>query len=383
MALIPLSVGSWPGVHLAQSTDGYIPSDLGDHSSVYLLGTSATGTDNTVTAVASLADFTNQFGASPSTIHVDAFFTNDELGTLFFVKAGGNTAADYMEAIDSALVNPLLRQGYLICPEGFSTLAVAADRTLLATAMIDHCQREHVQWVALIDASRAAGSSVTALLAERADRNSERGHGALYAPWINFKGTWIAPTSVVAGIATRRNRTEGFNSAPAGMSFLPRGVVDVETNYTDALQGQLNLAGVNCFRKFSTGVTLWGARTTSVTPYFRFIHQRVVFNVIAVNLQRTLKILMFEIVDGQGMLFRRIKKTIDVLLQRYWEAGALYGATSKDAFLVVCDRTNNPNLDLENGIVRVDAYAVPSPTMERLAVRLVRVPIGHFEANVV
>jgi hypothetical protein len=62
---------------------------------------------------------------------------------------------------------------------------------------------------------------------------------------------------------------------------------------------------------------------------------------------------------------------------RFWSGGAFFGATPADAFLNICDRTNNPALDLEDGIIRIDSYVAPSPTAERIFVGVIRVAIDQ------
>ena len=57
-------------------------------------------------------------------------------------------------------------------------------------------------------------------------------------------------------------------------------------------------------------------------------------------------------------------------------SGALYGATPAEAYLVVCDATNNLPNDLEAGKVVVDVIVKPAPILEALHVRLSRASIG-------
>jgi hypothetical protein len=61
-----------------------------------------------------------------------------------------------------------------------------------------------------------------------------------------------------------------------------------------------------------------------------------------------------------------------------YNEGALYGAKPSDAFQVICDERINRVEDLENGIVNVQVYDVPVPTMERIDVGLIRVSIGQM-----
>ena len=57
-------------------------------------------------------------------------------------------------------------------------------------------------------------------------------------------------------------------------------------------------------------------------------------------------------------------------------SGALFGATPAEAYLVVCDATNNLPNDLEAGKVVVDVIVKPAPILEALHVRLSRAALG-------
>jgi phage tail sheath protein FI len=89
--------------------------------------------------------------------------------------------------------------------------------------------------------------------------------------------------------------------------------------------------------------------------------------------------IVFSAVDGQGVLFTRIRETANAICYRLWAGQALFGATPGEAFFCKCDRGNNPDLDLENGIVRLDVYVAPVPTMERLLINVVRTAIGQVQ----
>ena len=59
--------------------------------------------------------------------------------------------------------------------------------------------------------------------------------------------------------------------------------------------------------------------------------------------------------------------------------GALFGATANEAFDVIVDDRNNPAGNLENGLVNVQIFVVPVPTLERIEIDLLRVGIGQIQ----
>jgi hypothetical protein len=378
VALKPITGGGWPGVYVFEDTDGYVPTNISDHANCVMIGSASTGANLVPTQVASVDDFKNVFGTSPSLGYVERYFAADPNGSLFFVRINGTglTLQPYLDAITVTVVENA-PQSILIVPEGLARITVATERTTLAIAMRDACANEDTQWLAYVD---CAQSSNTAALVQ-AERNtipSALGHVAFFGNWLRWNGVSYPPSPTCAGIATKRWRQQGFYQAPAGLRYILPGIDDVAWSYENNVQGTLNQAGINIVRKFPDGIALWGARTTSTNPAFRFINQRVTFNVVNRTIKKALRTLVFDVVDGQGFLFRRIRDTVNAVLFRLYEAGALYGKSANDAYKVVCDATNNPALDLENGIVRVDAYAIPSPTAERIVARPVRVPIGFF-----
>jgi hypothetical protein len=75
-----------PGVFITETTAGYRVPELASFNTVYMIGSSATGDYHLPTLVTNLTDFTNQFGASPSTDSVRLFFRNDRQGKLYFIR---------------------------------------------------------------------------------------------------------------------------------------------------------------------------------------------------------------------------------------------------------------------------------------------------------
>ncbi|MBD2515191.1 phage tail sheath family protein [Nostoc sp. FACHB-973] len=75
-----------PGTRIVETTSGYKPLTLASFQNNYMIGSGATGTNLVPTQVTSLTDFTNVYGASPSSDSVKLFFRNDPNGILYFVK---------------------------------------------------------------------------------------------------------------------------------------------------------------------------------------------------------------------------------------------------------------------------------------------------------
>jgi hypothetical protein len=168
---------------------------------------------------------------------------------------------------------------------------------------------------------------------------------ALYWPWIKVfdppsgTDTFIPPSGHMAGVWGRNDDTRGVHKAPA--NEVVRGVIDLEVSITKGEHDQLNPAGINCIRSFpGRGIRVWGARTLSSDPEWRYINVRRLFNYLEKSIERGTQWVVFEPNDMD--LWGRIRRTITAFLSRAWRDGALFGATPSEAFFVKCDTETNP-----------------------------------------
>jgi phage tail sheath protein FI len=178
-------------------------------------------------------------------------------------------------------------------------------------------------------------------------------YGALYYPWIkvanqipkaqrkNGEGDLISvpPCGHVAGLYARVDSDRGVHKAPA--NEVVRGAVDLDMQVTRNEQDLLNPVGVNCIRAFpSMGIRVWGARTLSSDPAWRYINVRRLFNFVEESIDQSTQWVVFEPNDED--LWARVSRDISAFLDRVWRSGALFGATPDEAFFVKCDRETNP-----------------------------------------
>jgi uncharacterized protein len=367
-----------PGTYVSEDVAGIIPAALASFNRCYMIGTGTTGLNNKPTQVISEADFVAQFGTSPSITSVRLFFRNYPTGILFFVRATGTTAANFITAIQTSFDPDFDAQGFLIAPEAFENIALQADRTSVATAMENLCASEGYDWKAFVDSGPAASVNTSAQYQTEGQLyTTVRGHLSYFCPHlIDLENADVGASAAVAAIALRRYAEQGFNQPPAGFQYAIRGVKNAAVKIVKAQQAVLNPLGINAIRYFpNRGTIVYGSRTRSVNPYYRFINTRIIFNVLNGTLKTAFDSEIFSGVDGRGVLFARIRETANAICWNLWEGNALFGASPGDAFFVKCDRENNPAIDLENGIIRLDVYAVPAPTAERILIGTFRVPI--------
>ena len=178
-------------------------------------------------------------------------------------------------------------------------------------------------------------------------------YGALYYPWIKVANQIpkaqranpdddlieIPPCGHVAGVYARVDSERGVHKAPA--NEIVRGAVDLANNVTRNEQDLLNPIGINCIRAFpNMGIRVWGARTLTSDPSWRYINVRRLFNYIEESIEENTQWVVFEPNDED--LWERVKRDINAFLTRVWRSGALFGATPDEAFYVKCDRETNP-----------------------------------------
>ncbi len=348
----------------------------------YIIALNASGVADVITATA--------LGGNLIAIRVDVPGTELTVtgsADVIVTNATGTlpNAYDYVYSLQNTfdalgIIN--FEQGYLIAPEAFENLASQNDRLSVGVAMENLCADAQADWVALVDCGAVHGT-VAQVQADGLQYTTAKGHLAYYAPYVvNLADVQLPASAGVAGIATKRNREQGFQEAPAGTRYRMAGVKDVSVKFGNQAQDVLNPNGINLVRyMFNTGVVVWGARTRSSDSLYTFVHTRVIMNVLNGTLRGAFDNDIFSTIDGAGALFARIKETARSVCRRLWLGKALYGATEADAFDVVCGMENNDAGDLDNGNVALEVYVATSPTLEKLSVGTIRVGIGQVASS--
>jgi hypothetical protein len=295
---------------------------------------------------------------------------------------------DVRVALNSAF-DADLQKGYIIAPEFFRQFTSVTDLTQLQNAMESFASDPSFNWIALIDTSRATGTSasipdfVDRVRTERGLMSSPRGHSCLYAPYLMYSNvanpvaTAIPPSSVVAGTAVRVQREFGLRQPPASINFPLRGVTTLSLNITRQVQEVLNPLGINCIRTFrNQGVCIYGARTLSTNRFYTFYLVRLILNILAATLEDAYEGLVLTSVDGLGTTFSNVVGTGKAVCEQLRRAGALYGNSPDQAYQVICNATNNPGIDLDAGKLAVEVIVVPTATIEVIGITLSRAAIG-------
>src|SRR6185503_12552818 len=128
----------------------------------------------------------------------------------------------------------------------------------------------------------------------------------------------------------------GVHKAPA--NEIVRDAIELEFPIPKGLQDILNPIGVNCIRDFRPdrrGIRLWGARTMSSDPEWKYVNVRRLFLFVEESIDEGTQWVVFE--PNTASTWARVQRTITSFLTTVWRNGALMGATQAEAFFVKCD----------------------------------------------
>lgn len=203
-------------------------------------------------------------------------------------------------------------------------------------------------------------------------------NAAMYYPWIQITDPlgvganptrYAPPSGFMAGIYARTDNNRGVWKAPAGIEATVSGALGLQVDLLDADQDQLNPASLNCLRQFpSTGVVAWGARTLSSDAEWRYVSVRRMALFLKESLRRGMQWAVFE--PNDEPLWDQIRSNIKTFMMGLFRQGAFQGATPDEAFRVKCDRTTNPQENVDAGIVTAQVAFAPLKPAEFVVIEI-------------
>ena len=248
------------------------------------------------------------------------------------------------------------------------------------TALIGHCELMGDR-VAIIDPlPNLNAQQVRTWRQQGAGYDSH--YATMYYPWIRVfdpaagKSVAVPPSGHMAGIWARSDAERGVHKAPA--NEIVRGAVDLELQITKGEQDLLNPIGVNCIRAFpGRGIRVWGARTLSSDPAWRYLNVRRYFNYLEESILTGTQWVVFE--PNDQALWARVRRNISAFLVNEWRGGALFGSRAEDSFYVKCDEETNPPESVDIGRVICEIGIAPVKPAEFVVFRLAQISGGGSE----
>ena len=235
----------------------------------------------------------------------------------------------------------------------------------ITRALIAHAEGKNRYRFAVLDAP--PGLSVSGVRDFRAVYDSK--FAALYHPWLvapdprpapraaprdrrKLATVTLPPSPFVCAAYARTDTDRGVWKAPANTN--PVGAVGLAVDLNKGEQDILNPLGVNCIRAFEgRGILIWGARTISSDPEYKYVSVRRLISHVEASLDRGLAWAVFE--PNAPALWANVVAVAEAYLTGLWRNGALLGPKPEHAFFVRCGRgVSMTDLDVLAGRLILD-----------------------------
>ncbi|HYP52152.1 MAG TPA: phage tail sheath subtilisin-like domain-containing protein [Pyrinomonadaceae bacterium] len=221
------------------------------------------------------------------------------------------------------------------------------DAATITNLLISHAERMRY-CIAVLDSGD--GQAVADVRAMRARIDSK--YAAFYYPWVRVldpvtrEEIHLPPSGFVAGIYARNDVNRAVYKAPA--NEVVNLAIGFEQLLNKAQQEVLNPEGINCFRFFEgRGFRLWGARTATSDPEWKYVNLRRYFIYLERSIDRGTQWAVFE--PNGPALWANVRRTIEDFLLNEFQNGALLGDKPETSYFVRCDRSTMTQNDLDNG----------------------------------
>ncbi len=229
----------------------------------------------------------------------------------------------------------------------------------IQAAVVLHCEQNRFR-IAVLDSAQNVSVVGGNELQPRNALDSR--YAAFYYPWYYTPHprtgvkTLIPPGAAACGIYALTDNTRGVWKAPANVPVA--GAIDLEFDVNTARQEILNPRGVNCIRRFpGRGIRMWGARTLSSDPLWKYVSVRRLFIFLEASIYNSTQWVVFEPNDQR--LWARVQQTITLFLRTQWREGALFGAKEEEAFTVSVGPGTMTTDDILNGRLIVEIGISP------------------------
>ena len=190
----------------------------------------------------------------------------------------------------------------------------------------------------------------------------------MYYPWITTANSLqLPPSGFVCGIYARVDTTRGVWRAPANEAIT--GAVGLQAAVDTHGQERLSAQSINSIRTFTgRGILLWGARTTSNDPEWKYVNVRRYFIFLEHSIYDGLQWVVFE--PNGAALWQSVRRTVENFLLNSWQNGALLGNKPEEAFYVRCDRSSMTQNDIDSGRLIVEIGIAPVRPAEFVIIRI-------------
>ncbi|TDF38587.1 phage tail sheath protein [Alteromonadaceae bacterium M269] len=303
---------------------------------------------------------------------------NAPLTSVFFDLASGDddlASIDDQSFVGTASDDPDQRTGIqaMINENDISIVAVPGQTSVdVQKALIVHCERMRYRF-AVLDSEKSA--KLAGVQTHR--KNYDTTYAAYYYPWLTIADPFgergdelnVAPSGHVLGIYARTDVQRGVHKAPA--NEVVKAIRSFETRLTKGEQDILNPGHINCFRDFrdaNRGLRLYGARTLSSDPEWKYVNVRRLFLFIEKSIDDGMQWAVFE--PNAEPLWATVHRSLTNFLLTVWRSGALEGVTQDEAFFVNVGLDTMSQADIDNGRLIVEIGVAPVKPAEFVIFRI-------------
>ena len=237
----------------------------------------------------------------------------------------------------------------IVAAPGSSAQSTGIARPIIG-ALISHAEKMRYR-IAVLDSEEGTIPGEVQQLRGQIDST----RAALYYPWVRVSDPLadgeprelsLPPSGFVTGIYARSDIDRGVHKAPA--NEVVRLAVNFDFSVNKAQQEALNPEGINCLRFFEgRGYRVWGARTTSSDPEWKYVNVRRYFAFLERSIEKGTQWAVFE--PNGPVLWANIQRTVEDFLYNEHVSNHLAGRKPSESFFVRCDETTMTQNDRDNG----------------------------------
>ena len=204
-------------------------------------------------------------------------------------------------------------------------------------------------------------------------------NAAFYFPWLNALDAQqnitrpFPPSGFVAGLYAATDASRGVWRSPAGLRANLTGESGPVLGLTDPQIGVLSPHAINCIRHIAQfGDVVWGDRTLAGSDQaasdWKYVSVRRLALYIEQSLSNGIQWAVFE--PNNAQLWAQLRSSVGAFMQTLFVQGAFQGTTPAQAYFVKCDASNNPQVNIDQGVVNILVGFAPVKPAEFIVIQI-------------
>lgn len=253
--------------------------------------------------------------------------------------------------------------------------------TQVQKAGLNYAEAKNYQYRVEVPANVIDESAAEQYINETIGRNDfGKVHWPSYAYVSNPQGAGNKLTSMTGAIHGREalvaKNYDGYHKIAGGVDVTLPNVVKLPTEEKVLDEELLNPAGINILKFNKGNCIMWGARSISIDPAFRFVQKREQLSHYENVLRENFDFIVFAINNPSAKT--KVKTSLVGYFQPEFSKGALSGNTFEDAISIKIDDENNTPLTEAGGDLNAEIKLRLADTVERFIITIGQA--GIFES---